>query len=448
MRRNFNLDISGVAGFFGGNVSVSAMATVHVYRGRTFLGWYNQPGSYEIAQRYGQLSRSRLWDALYPGDNVDPAVLFEYDGTEGPKFTAVHSGTTLSKTGHVASLFLEECAKLKAVAKKPPSMRITTPGFVSIVNLPYAPEQTERPRLKRYWHVTTFFAFLAMLSSFATCALCGFIGDWFCFASILTGIVSSGISCFVIGMGELTFHHPKAAAGAPHGDGLLDNGAAELVVIKGLEDAVNSITRGRFSFDYASAPEYHAIGCCSVLLTLQFIAQLLLIPQGTIHGQLLFLASLAGSWIYNSALSSLDKRNIQGRILVHEVLRIPEESGCMERYELGTRTSTVVFTLLLLAPAPREDLKKILDELLPNDTPTWKTLKSRVLDGIEVGFSNNDTQDFHFNLPPAGGEDAKLLETLYGDATAAAETYRIYRARQREVHSPTDSTAGSTQQDQ
>ena len=86
----FSLDISGVAGFFGGDASVSAMATVHIYEGRKWLGWYNQPGSYEIARRYGQLSRSRLWDALYPGVNVDPAVLFEFDGTPvAPLFQVV-----------------------------------------------------------------------------------------------------------------------------------------------------------------------------------------------------------------------------------------------------------------------------------------------------------------------------------------------------------------------
>lgn len=104
-----NLDISGVAGFFGGDVAVSAMATVHVYQGRKWLGWYNSPGSYEIAKRYGQLGRSRFWDGLYPGINVDPAVLFELDGLYGPKYRAVHSGTVMSKTGHLAHLFLQEC---------------------------------------------------------------------------------------------------------------------------------------------------------------------------------------------------------------------------------------------------------------------------------------------------------------------------------------------------
>ena len=66
---NINLDISGVAGFFGGDVEVSAMTTVHLYSARKYLGWYNTPGSYEIARRYGQVARSRFWDGLYPGVN-------------------------------------------------------------------------------------------------------------------------------------------------------------------------------------------------------------------------------------------------------------------------------------------------------------------------------------------------------------------------------------------
>jgi hypothetical protein len=37
---DFNLDSSGVAGFFGGEEAISAMATVHLYRGRKWLGWY------------------------------------------------------------------------------------------------------------------------------------------------------------------------------------------------------------------------------------------------------------------------------------------------------------------------------------------------------------------------------------------------------------------------
>ena len=33
-----NLDLFGVAGFFGGDIAISAMATVYLHRGRRYLG--------------------------------------------------------------------------------------------------------------------------------------------------------------------------------------------------------------------------------------------------------------------------------------------------------------------------------------------------------------------------------------------------------------------------
>ncbi|KIK21853.1 hypothetical protein PISMIDRAFT_103302, partial [Pisolithus microcarpus 441] len=70
---HFTLDTSGVAGVFGGEEAVSAMATVHVYQYRKWLGWYNSPGSYEIAKRYGRLATSKFFDGLFPGVHTDPA---------------------------------------------------------------------------------------------------------------------------------------------------------------------------------------------------------------------------------------------------------------------------------------------------------------------------------------------------------------------------------------
>ncbi|KAI0362783.1 hypothetical protein OH77DRAFT_84930 [Trametes cingulata] len=441
----FNLDFSGVAGFFGGDVSVTAMATVHIYEGRKWLGWYNQPGSYEIAKRYGQLSRSRFWDALYPGVNVEPSVLFEYDGTEGPKFTATQSGTSLAKTGHVARLFAEEC-KDTALAPGPyPPMRRTTPGFVTIATLTHVPEPLEIPRQER--DATSILASIPIAASLAACAACAVIHDWYCFAVILLGIISSGLSCYVIGTGVLKFSHPKPADGAPVGDGVLHDGSSELVVLRGPEGAVNSITRGRFALEYASKPAYHNIGVCSVLLTLHFIAQLLLIPQGTIHGQLLFLGSLCVSWMYNSYLASLDREGIQRSILREQVLRT--EPGQLQKYQLGTRTSMVVFTLLALAPAKTATLRKVLDDLLPNDTDTWSKWKEEVLAGIEGGFRDGDGSGFTFNFDPAEGPGKdKLLAILYDDAQAAATMYRIYRQRARPVYADRQSSTLSFAKDE
>ncbi|OJT14206.1 hypothetical protein TRAPUB_9317 [Trametes pubescens] len=439
-KSGFDLDISGVAGFFGGDVSVSAMATVHVYEGRKWLGWYNQPGSYEIAKRYGQLSRSRFWDALYPGANVDPAVLFEFDGKQGPKFTASQSGTVLPKTTHVARLFAEECKDVPITSL--PSlveMRRTTPGSVTIANLTHTPHREETPRQQR--DTASALACIPILISLGACVGCVMIRDWYAFACILLGIVSSGLSCFVIGMGTLKFKHPDPAPGAPAGDGVLESGSTELVILKGPEGAVNAITRGQFTLDYDSKPAYHNIGLCSMLLTLQFVVQLLLIPQSEVHGQLFFLATLFFSWVYNSYLSSLDRENIQRAILRDQVLQYTP--GQLEKYELGTRTSMVTFALLLLAPAKKPSLKRVLDDLLPNDTEVWGWWKSEVLRCIDAEFHEGTDFQFTFGLPAATGPaESTLLDTLYKDARAAAVMYNAYR-KGRIIASPLPSRSNT-----
>ena len=89
---SFTLDSSGVAGFFGGDSAVSGMATVNLIPNRRWGGWYNTPGSYEIAKQFGQLANSRFWDGLFPGGKHDPAELFGLDGKSGPAFLAVRSG--------------------------------------------------------------------------------------------------------------------------------------------------------------------------------------------------------------------------------------------------------------------------------------------------------------------------------------------------------------------
>ncbi|KAI0747797.1 hypothetical protein C8Q80DRAFT_1168534 [Daedaleopsis nitida] len=428
---DLNLDISGVAGFFGGDVAVSAMATVHVYQGRRWLGWYNSPGSYEIAKRYGQLGRSRFWDGLYPGINVDPAVLFELDGSNGPKYRAVHSGTVIGKTGHLAHLFLQECKQIHVPrAHELPYTRVTTPFCVTVAELSHEPACEMHPRLVR--DSTSPLALIPISASLLTAAACAVYRDWFSFSMIVLGMVSSGLSCYVVGTGTFTFSHPAPAPGAPRGDGVLE-GKDEIVVLKGPEGAVNPITRGYFSLQYSSEPEYHNIGICSMLLTIQFLAQLLIVPQGEIFGQIMFLSSLAVSWCYNSYLSSLDKESIQRRILFQQVLNSP----VMRKYKLGTRTIMAVFVLLVLSPADDQSLRTILDDLLPNETRVWRLWKDTVLHKIR-SLADSDKAGpypFRFDEEMSASEgfevnDRVLLSTLYQDAVTAYTAYReLYLAR-------------------
>ena len=410
---HFSLDASGVAGFFGGDEAVSAMATVHIYEGRKWLGWYNSPGSYNIAKRYGQLSSSRFWQGLFPGVNVDPAALFELDGQNGPKYQAAHSGTILERTGHLGFLFSTHCQRLQPQEIEG---RRTSASAVTIALLNTVPDFSFHPKSPRSFAV--LLASIPIIASISTCIVCAIVRDWFCFAMILLGIVVNGVSCFVIGSGVLTFTHPTPAPTSPPGDGLLvtDDG---VVVLRGAEGAVNAITRGRFMLRFKSENEYNDIGASAILLIIQFIAQLLLIPQGTLFGQLMFLASLAVSWAYSLFLSAIDKSDLQIGILL-SIMECPP----LYRFILGTRTSMAVFAALALQhPNPTE----LFEQLIPNKTETWKTWRrivaQKIKDGKELVFDESD-----WKFDQMSENDQKLLKTLYSDAEEAYNGYIKYLA--------------------
>ncbi|KIO00418.1 hypothetical protein M404DRAFT_1003854 [Pisolithus tinctorius Marx 270] len=411
-KSRFSLDASGVAGVFGGEEAVSAMATVHVYEHRKWLGWYNSPGSYGIAQRYGKLAKSKFFNGLFPGVHADPATLFEFDGWVGPKFRAAHSGTVFDKTPHLAALMMKECAEMPS-SLKVKGRESRTVG-VTIAELRHIPEPEESPRRSRAF--APIYASVPILVSFITCVMCLLVSDWYSFSMILLGIIVSGVSCLVIGSGKFLFKHPKPAKGSPQGDGILCSDE-DIIVLRGEEAAVNSITRGKFSLQFDRDPRYQYIGWCSVLLMIQFIAQLLLIPQGTLFGQMMFVASLAVSWAYNLWLSSIDKEKIQREILM-KILGGPE----LIKYDLPTWTSMVVFVLLILQAKEPE---KVMDFLLPNDTEPWKKWKDAVIDRLksakELNFNKADWDDKNFN-----DVDKELLETLFQDARDAYKGFKMY----------------------
>ncbi|KAF8439380.1 hypothetical protein L210DRAFT_3542198 [Boletus edulis BED1] len=405
----FTLDTTGVSGFFGGDEAISAMGTVHIYRGRRWLGWYNTPGSYQIARQYGLVAKSAFFKGCFPGVRKDPASLFEFDGWQGPRFLAVASGTVIDNTGHLASVLLKKCASIDGVHI--PGRAGSGVG-VTIVRLNTIPPKVVYP--ERITNYSPFFATIPISVSLAACIASGVYNDWFSCSLILWGILSNGISCLVIGFGSLCFTHHEPAPGSPPGDGILGSGK-EFVLLQGDEGAVNSITIGKFSLEFPSKYHDEYIGYCSILLTIQFIAQLFLIPQGSLFGQIMFISSLGVSWVYNSWLSAFDKEKIQQHILLDVVLKNPS----LTKYTLTTRTAAVVFALCVLSP---ENPSKILEAYLPNDTKVWRRWKETVLQRFrskeKLHFKQED-----WNLSGYTDEERKLLRSLYGDAQAAYDGF-------------------------
>ncbi|KAG8219033.1 hypothetical protein J3R82DRAFT_4789 [Butyriboletus roseoflavus] len=353
----FSLDMSGVAALMGGDDAVSAMATVHVYGNRRWLGWYNTPGSFQIAKRLHSFAKSASFRSIF-SRNLSP-------NCKGPKFQAAYSGTVIEETGHLAALFMKGCA---ASEGRVVPGRMTQPVGITIAELGPAPASEMHPA--RSSTLTTLFASVPIVVSVGTCALCALCEDWYASLLILVGIIASGVSCLVLGSAEFLFTHPEPAKGSPAGDGILSS-EQDIVLLKGTESAVNSITRGRFTLRFLSEGHYNLIRWCSLLFFIQCVSQLLLIPQASLFGQIMFLTSVGVSASYNIWLSSLDKEKIHQKLLFERVL----ENPTLTKYTLGTRTTAVVFILLVLQ---LRDPTGLLNELLPNDTKVWRQWKATI----------------------------------------------------------------------
>ncbi|KAH7887359.1 hypothetical protein F5I97DRAFT_820925 [Phlebopus sp. FC_14] len=416
---HFTLDASGVAGFFGGDEAISAMATVHLYKGRRWFGWYNSPGSYTVAKRYGQLANSRFWDGVFPGTNVDPATTFGLDGKEGTKYIAAYSGTVIERTGHTAYLMdiLTQDVEVKRI-----ETREATPMTVTVVTLAdvvWKKKDVEVPLMSTYHALV---ACIPIVISASACVGCALARDWYPFAMILLGIVANGLSCFIIGSAPLVLQTITPADGAPPGDGILLKNDG-VIVLKGAERDVNAITKGAFALKMQGGPEYRAVGVCSLLLVAQFLLQLLLIPQATLFGQIMFVSSLAVSWFYTLFLSSLEKENLQARLL-YATLKRPQ----MAKFKLCNRTAAAVFSSLVLSERPPgssciPDNRTILDSFIANNTRVWVEWKRKVTEQLQVA-GEKTFDELGCNLTGWSDEERRLLRTLLNDAQQAYDGYK------------------------
>ncbi|KIM55382.1 hypothetical protein SCLCIDRAFT_1221220 [Scleroderma citrinum Foug A] len=414
---SFSLDTSGMASFFGGDAAVAAMTTLHLNPTRRWLGWYNSPGTYEVARRYSKFCKSRLLEGLFPGVPTDLAALLGMANMKGAKYIGAQNGAILDETGPFSAVLVKDCMQTTQSVHKVEG-RKTQPVEVTIRKLDHSIPDGGKAQLRTTIY-SPFIAVLPILVSFGTAAACAKLGDWVCFSMIALGVLVNGISCLVIGSAEFTFHCPVPSLDAS-GDGILvSEKDKHFVVLKGSEKAVNTITRGAFTLAFKSEPKCKDIKYCSISLVLQLIVQLLFIPQGSLFGQIMFISSLAASWSYNLWLSSRDREKIQREVFVRGVLQSPKST----KFIFGTRTTAVVFMLLVLQP---KDHAKIMDMLLPNDTPGWRKFKARLLSQIRDG------QEFRFDASwredPAVADEKNVLELLCQDAEAAYRGYQKYRS--------------------
>jgi len=189
--------------------------------------------------------------------------------------------------------------------------------------------------------------------------------------------------------------------------------------------------------------EYAAIGLCSLLLVLQFVTQLLLVPQGTLFGQIMFLASFAASWMYNLFLSSMDKEYLQEDMLI-QALNLSDDH--MKTYRLGTRTSAAVFACLALQPDcnsgewEKKGFKplQILRQFISNDTKVWAVWRDQVLEQMKSNtpaLQSLDLEACDDRVATFSDDERKLLSDLLFDARTAYQQHMIMQVRRRSVSS-------------
>lgn len=395
----FSLDVSGIAGFFGGEESFAAMSSVHLMRGRRWMGWYNSPGSYYVAKKYGTLAKSRLWSGLFPGPSVEPAEMLELDSKSGPRYMGVYSGTRLSTTGHLSYLISRHC-DLKVKPQSPPSpladdrspndspepgskpfkgqggqeKKQRTKISITIVELEDQKKWEGYPIIPdEYFLAFDPLGLIATVFTIAGGVMAALWGDWYSFAMIFLGAVSNGVSCYVLGSGILELDSPVPSPNSPPGDGMLIS-TRDIIILKGNEQSVSNVIRGRYHLHYNSHPKYRNIGWSSVILISQFLLQLFLVPQGVLIGQIMFLATFIVSWGFNAYLASVDRETLQTDVLL-KILGQPR----IRKFTVDKWSTAAVFATFYLQPKEPES---VINELMPNSTPAWNAWKKRIVEAI------------------------------------------------------------------
>ncbi|KAI0781260.1 hypothetical protein BD413DRAFT_463173 [Trametes elegans] len=416
-----SLDVSSLAGFLGADAALSAMMLPHLHAERKWWGWYNCPGSYYLAKRYWQLARLRAWSPLHKPSSIPHDLAIELGGdVVGPRYTAAHSGATLARTSPLATMLVEACSAGDAIEA---GGRYADRMDVAIIPLQREPAETVRLRVPR--PLRRWLALLPIGATLSTGIACAYYRDRFVAAVIFLSAFCHGLACVVMGGAQFTYEHRIPLESPRLASGWLDAGKT-FVVLYGSEAAVAPVTRGRFTLKFEHERARCALALCAILLGLQFLLQLLLVPQGVLFGQILFIASIVVSWAYHRLILAEGEEAVQRSILMGDILGGPAP----RRYRFGTRTTAAVFAVLALREAIGGDIEARLRALLPTGTTVWDVWHATVGQKIKarqpLRFGECD-EEWQGKRGLVDNDERDLFETLLRDAETAYVVYEEHR---------------------
>lgn len=453
---SFKIDFSGLAGFFGGDSAWKALASMCLFHPSdspsVIFGLNNSPGVYEVVKRCAPIANSTLWDALFPGSSRDPAEVLGVEVETGPPSLHVSGCTTNS--GHPAYLLAQEAYQnrqdLLSFAESPFSTTIVNlsarssaahatvaPLGVDRSVIRLIPIRSSQNNVDEPGLIETLLWTLPSCGSIVPCIICALVRDWWCFASILVGIYAGAWIRLALFTGSLiiVFKDPMPALGShpemerevqlelhdghptqqedsqspePHEkseDGGMLLHEKGVIVLRGNKTGVSALTRGHFhvKFPFPDVIAY-LVGAGLWSLMIQFVAQLMLVPQGTLFGQLMFITSLAISFILNIFLAANQKK-WQTQYLL-DLCGL--EKSSFKETTMGSKAGQAVFACLALRHLPGYAPRELLNRLVPdsgNAWVRWKYLVARKLESWEPPV------EFKFSEAEKHPDDLNLTET-------------------------------------
>ncbi len=421
---SFKLDSSGIAGFFGGDSAWKAVAMTCILKQRVgglimLLGYYNSPGAYEVVKRCAPLAKSTFWGSLFSSDDRDPAEILGLEAKRGPTFLSA-SGKTI-RTGHPAYLIARDAQRRWAASASSQH----TDSYVTIVEAPSQPPVTPTDASASRLNVIILIWILGgYYASFAMCIVCGLARDWWCFASILTGIFAGGVIRVPLmeTQARMEVTSPECGPNPPKGterkeEGLLlhERGVILLRQCKHAELRLVDLARGRFRLELsADDRKVFKYGLCA--LVIQFLTQLVLIPQGTLFGQLMFVSSLGLSAVYNVYLA-MQQDDLQTDYLL-DLCGLDESS--FKQTTMRSKAGMAVFACLALRHQPLYAPRKLLDELVTTNGAVWSSWKELVARKLE----NDEPMEFSQEGESVEGLDEAEKASLAELLKDAEDAYR------------------------
>ncbi|KAK7441796.1 hypothetical protein VKT23_009182 [Stygiomarasmius scandens] len=428
----FQLNSSGLAGFFGGDEAISAMNTTQFYQGRNLMGFYNSPGGFRMAKHYGRLAKSPLWRGFFPEGYLEPHEVFNLDGGPGklsPDFWGSHNGAVLEKIGHLGFLFFKKMrdrpANFITINSRRPPTRLSKLTIVKLNSITLPPKNPKLNVPSTYIPIFQLHILLCnaipMLFSVgaAVVSVLSEKPDWYAFSLILLGMIAHGAACLVLGSGKIRVDFVTPPRDLATGGLMMMDG--RMVVVLGREQEMFQLTRASIAVDFpdwVKRGDYWIVGFSCLLLMVQLLVQLFIIPQATLFGQILFLSSFLVSWLYNTYIAAIDKEDLQRQALGKKIWNVDKKE--VQGYVFENHTTLVIAMLYILQPA-KGVAEQFLDRHIPIHTPDWKAFKRAVVEEYENGHFLRDPPD------PCNYEG--IVRNMYLDWHDAVGFYKKFRPR-------------------